>query len=54
MLEGAAAYLDCRLADSHEAGDHVIFIGEVMAMGVDTEVEPLLFHGGKYCKVTKE
>jgi flavin reductase (DIM6/NTAB) family NADH-FMN oxidoreductase RutF len=54
VLEGAAAYLDCRLADSHEAGDHVIFIGEVMAMGVDTEVEPLLFHGGKYCKVTKE
>jgi flavin reductase (DIM6/NTAB) family NADH-FMN oxidoreductase RutF len=48
VLDGVAGYLDCRLADTHEAGDHVIFIGEVMAIGVDTEVEPLLFHGGQY------
>jgi flavin reductase (DIM6/NTAB) family NADH-FMN oxidoreductase RutF len=54
VLEGAAAYLDCRLADSHEAGDHVIFIGEVLAIGVDKEVEPLLFHHGGYCKVVRE
>jgi len=53
VLEGSAAYLDCRLADSHEAGDHIIFIGEVLAMGVDADVEPLLFHGGTYCKLTK-
>src|SRR5713101_8406765 len=29
ILDGVAAYLDCRLAASHLAGDHVIFIGEV-------------------------
>src|SRR5262245_12062548 len=28
IIEGVAAYLDCRLAVSHEAGDHIIFIGE--------------------------
>lgn len=35
ILEGSAAYLDCRLADEHEAGDHMILIGEVLALGVD-------------------
>ena len=48
ILDGIAAYLDCRLAASHEAGDHVIFIGEVVALGVEPEVRPLLFHGGRY------
>jgi flavin reductase (DIM6/NTAB) family NADH-FMN oxidoreductase RutF len=48
VLEGAAAYLDCRLHETHEAGDHLIFIGEVLALGVDAEAKPLLFHGGGY------
>ena len=48
MLEGAAAYLDCRLHAKHEAGDHEIFIGEVLELGLDAEGEPLLFHGGQY------
>ena len=26
----------------------MIFIGEVLAIGVDAEAAPLLFHGGKY------
>jgi flavin reductase (DIM6/NTAB) family NADH-FMN oxidoreductase RutF len=54
ILEGAAAYFDCRLAATHEAGDHVIFIGEVLAMGLDDGVEPLVYHGGGYCKVRVE
>jgi flavin reductase (DIM6/NTAB) family NADH-FMN oxidoreductase RutF len=48
ILEGAAAYVDCRLADSHTAGDHFIFIGEVLAVGVDLEATPLVFHRGRY------
>ena len=48
ILEGAAAYLDCRLHDAHEAGDHVIFVGEVLALGFDPEVQPILFHAGRY------
>lgn len=48
ILEGVAAFVDCRLVTTHEAGDHLIFIGEVAAVGVDDEVEPLLFHGGRY------
>lgn len=48
IIDDTAAYLDCRLAASHEAGDHVIFIGEVMALGINPEHRPLLFHQGKY------
>lgn len=48
ILDGSLAYLDCRVAAMHEAGDHTIFIGEVMAIGSSVEARPLLFHGGKY------
>ena len=48
LLDGAVAQLDCRLHASHEAGDHMIFIGEVVALNVDSEVDPLIFHGGQY------
>jgi flavin reductase (DIM6/NTAB) family NADH-FMN oxidoreductase RutF len=53
IIEGAAGYLDCRLAAAHEAGDHVIYIGEVLALGYDSDVEPLVFHGGSYCRVAR-
>ena len=48
ILEGSAAVLDCRLHTTHEAGDHLIFIGEVLELEVQDGHEPLLFHGGGY------
>ena len=48
VLDGAVGYLDCALNASHEAGDHVIFIGEVLALDFSHEVPPLLFHAGGY------
>jgi flavin reductase (DIM6/NTAB) family NADH-FMN oxidoreductase RutF len=48
VIDGVAAFLDCRLAETHESGDHLIFIGEVVALGVYPDAEPLLFHGGRY------
>lgn len=48
LLDGVAAYLDCRLHETHATGDHKIFIGEVLALEVNAEVSPLLFHGGGY------
>ena len=48
ILDGVAAFLDCRLAAAHLAGDHVIFIGEVGSLGVDPTIRPLLFHHGRY------
>jgi flavin reductase len=51
-IDGVVAYLDCRLAETHESGDHLIFIGEVLALDVDPEAEPLLFHGSRYRRAT--
>jgi flavin reductase (DIM6/NTAB) family NADH-FMN oxidoreductase RutF len=48
IIEGAAAYMDCRLHADHSAGDHEIFIGEVLELGWDPEGDPLVFHGGGY------
>ncbi len=42
ILADSAAYLDCRVIDSHKAGDHVIFFGEVVDSGIlDESAEPL-------------
>ena len=54
ILDGVAGYLDCRLVASHQAGDHEIFIGEVLELGCADGGEPLLFHGGRYKLVTSD
>jgi flavin reductase (DIM6/NTAB) family NADH-FMN oxidoreductase RutF len=51
IIDGTAAHLDCRLAATHEAGDHLIFVGEVLALGVDPDVPPLVFHHSQYRRV---
>jgi flavin reductase (DIM6/NTAB) family NADH-FMN oxidoreductase RutF len=51
IIDGAAGFLDCRLHTAHEAGDHVIFIGEVLALAHDPDVEPLLYHWGRYRQI---
>jgi flavin reductase (DIM6/NTAB) family NADH-FMN oxidoreductase RutF len=48
ILDGAAAFMDCRLHAAHEAGDHLIFIGEVLELDVQDGGRPLVFHGGGY------
>jgi len=48
IIDGSVAYLDCLLHAAYVAGDHDIFIGEVVELGLDSESEPLLFHGGRY------
>lgn len=48
IIEGAAAFLDCRVHDSHTAGDHEILVGEVVGLEANFDVEPLLFFGGGY------
>jgi flavin reductase (DIM6/NTAB) family NADH-FMN oxidoreductase RutF len=40
--------MDCRLDATNDAGDHLIFIGEVLAIGVEPEAKPLIFRGGSY------
>jgi flavin reductase (DIM6/NTAB) family NADH-FMN oxidoreductase RutF len=48
ILTAAAAALDCRLHSTFDAGDHQIFIGEVLELELLEGHRPLVFHGGKY------
>lgn len=48
VLVDAAASFDCRLRQSHRAGDHLIVLGEVVALVHRPQLEPLIFHAGSY------
>jgi flavin reductase (DIM6/NTAB) family NADH-FMN oxidoreductase RutF len=41
LLDGCAAWLECRLVQVHEAGDHDIFVGEVQAAAIGSG-DPLI------------
>lgn len=47
VLEDALAWVDCRIYDSHIAGDHTIYIGEVLDGGAD-EGLPLVYYRSGY------
>lgn len=47
ILERALAWMDCRVTEVYEGGDHSIVVGEVVACDV-REGEPLVFFRGKY------
>ena len=48
LLAGSVASLDCRLEAAHEAGDHIIYVGEVVGLHL-SDGAPLLFHNRDYC-----
>lgn len=48
ILDGVVAWIDCTLDAVHEAGDHYIVLGRVIALEVDRPGKPLLFFQGAY------
>ena len=52
LLEETLAWLECRVVESHEAGDHVIVIGEVEDAEDRTE-RPLLYYRGGYAQLER-
>jgi flavin reductase len=53
ILQGAVAYLECKLVSTQEAGDHTIFIAEVEDVVVGSG-KPLLFFRGNYRQIGDE
>lgn len=47
VLEDALAWLDCRIVEAISAGDHSIFLGEVIAADA-REGTPLVYYRGGY------
>jgi len=54
IIEGCLAYLDCRVVDAVDAGDHTIFLGKVEEAAVSADGRPLLFFRGRYCRLADE
>jgi 3-hydroxy-9,10-secoandrosta-1,3,5(10)-triene-9,17-dione monooxygenase reductase component len=53
LLPGCTARLQCKTSFRYEGGDHIIFVGEVLAFD-RSDVPPLVFHGGRYAIATSK
>ena len=52
LLRGCTARFQCRTAFQYQGGDHLIFVGEVLAFD-RRDSAPLVFHGGTYAHATR-
>lgn len=48
LIEGCIAWLECRPHARHRAGDHVMFVGEVVTVERAPEGQGLVFHHGRF------
>ena len=52
LLDGAIAYLECKVADVLPGGDHDLFVGEALGGEIlRADAAPLLFFRGRYRKI---
>ncbi|MGH7829711.1 MAG: flavin reductase family protein [Candidatus Binatia bacterium] len=50
LLDGAIAHIECKVVESHDGGDHTIFIGQVVHANASGD-RPLIFFNGKYLRL---
>jgi len=48
LLSDTIAHIECTVRHAFEAGDHTIYVGEAMDIGVASEEDPLLYFRGGY------
>jgi len=51
IVPGAIAVFECEYRYTHDGGDHVIFVGEVLRLKCDMHARPLLFYRGGYAQL---
>jgi flavin reductase (DIM6/NTAB) family NADH-FMN oxidoreductase RutF len=54
LLPGAVAWVDCELEAEHPAGDHTFVLARARDLGAAGGVGPLVFHRGRYVRVSNE
>ena len=52
LLEETLAHVECRVVERHEAGDHTVYVGEVVAAQARNE-RPLLYYRGGYAALER-
>jgi 3-hydroxy-9,10-secoandrosta-1,3,5(10)-triene-9,17-dione monooxygenase reductase component len=58
LLPGTLATFDCRVRNAHDAGDHIIYVGEVVDLRLgelddSASGGPLMFYGREYRSLTE-
>lgn len=48
LIDDAIASFECQATDCHEAGDHLILVGQVLRAKYDPRRDPLLYFKGRY------
>jgi flavin reductase (DIM6/NTAB) family NADH-FMN oxidoreductase RutF/ubiquinone/menaquinone biosynthesis C-methylase UbiE len=48
IIAGALGFIDCTVSATHDAGDHVIYVGAVVEAGRGETAAPLLYYRGTY------
>lgn len=48
IFPGTTATFDCRVWNTYDGGDHIIFVGEVLQMSRNVDAAPLVFFRGQY------
>jgi len=48
LLHGCVACFECSSEAHYPGGDHIIFVGRVIRFSRHEQVDPLIFHGGRY------
>jgi flavin reductase (DIM6/NTAB) family NADH-FMN oxidoreductase RutF len=51
LLEGALAWLECGARSHHEAGDHTVFVAELLSVELGRAGPGLVYVGGEYRSV---
>ncbi|MFF3687587.1 flavin reductase family protein [Streptomyces sp. NPDC002187] len=52
LLAGVPAWIDCTIQTVHTGGDHLIVVGRVETLDADQDGAPLLFHQGRFGRLT--
>jgi flavin reductase (DIM6/NTAB) family NADH-FMN oxidoreductase RutF len=53
LLDGAMGYIECKLLNGYDGGDHTIYVGEILSAAASGD-RPLLFFKGKYYRLPQE
>jgi len=48
FISGAPVWFECTVHAELEAGDHIVVLLEVIGVGADPELRPLVFHGSSF------
>jgi flavin reductase (DIM6/NTAB) family NADH-FMN oxidoreductase RutF len=53
FIAGAPVWFECEIYGEHPAGDHAVVLLEVVGLGADPALRPLVFHGSTFRQLVK-